>query len=119
MAFTKPAKWPGFTSEGYRIYETAVAQIRTALANGYTYDQACDALHGIDPGLKAFISDDFLQIIIAEEHFGCGAEIDDLALTLGLPYERLEKAINILLDEMANAASRSFQYSHAVSTLTH
>lgn len=112
-------EWPGFTPEGYQLYENAVQQIRSALANGRTYDQACETLHGLTAGARAFISDDFLKIIVAEEHLGSGRAMDDLALILGLPYERLEAAMASLLLEINRAAASTSAIPQMVSTLTH
>jgi len=114
------SEWPGFTPEGYRIYETATRQIRRALASGRTYDEACDALHGLAPGLKAFVSDDFLKILVAEEHFGGNVGIDDLALALGLPSERIEATVVSLIHELNRAATAlPPRFCPMISTLTH
>ena len=112
--------WPGFTPEGYRVYEAATQQIRHALANGHTYDEACSMLCNIPANLKSFISADFLKILIAEEHFGAGVDIKDLAFLLGMPYERINAATLSLLDEMAQAAIVTAPSPHSVaSKLTH
>lgn len=113
-------EWPGFTPEGYRMYEKATQQIRTALASGHTYDQACKNLHGLPARAKAFISDDYLKIIVAEEHLGNGTSLENLAFTLGLSQDRLETAVMSLLHEINRAATATAS-AHApmVSTLTH
>lgn len=114
-------EWPGFTQEGYKMYETATQQIRNALACGHTYDQACETLHGLTADARAFISDDFLKIIVAEEHLGSGKEMDDLALALGIPYERIETAMISLLHELnrATVSPPVPAFPAMVSTTTH
>ena len=97
MAFKRDDSGPTLTAEGHRVYETAVEHIRNQLAQGNTYEQACDTLTGIEQEMKQFIVEDFLKILIAEEHFGSGVDIDDMALYLGMPYEELEDAMMALL----------------------
>jgi hypothetical protein len=117
MSLERTSEWPGFTPEGYAIYEKAVQQIRTALANGHSYDQACATLHNLATGIRDFIRDDFLKILLAEEHLGNGIAIDDLALTLGLPYERIKAAMAGLIREINRAAILDFP--PMASTMTH
>ncbi|MGV1098775.1 hypothetical protein ACUUL3_05125 [Thiovibrio sp. JS02] len=89
----------------HREYERAVQKLRVNLAQGLTYDQACDTLQDLDVEMRAFVREDFLKILIAEEHFGAGIEIDDLALFLGLPYETIESSMLTLLYDMVREAS--------------
>lgn len=120
MSLERTAEWPGFTPEGYTLYARATQQIRTALAEGHTYDQACENLHDFAASTRAFISNDFLKIIVAEEHLGNGISLDDLALTLGLPPERLETAVAGLLQEINRAAAQTEpDFPPMVSILTH
>ena len=113
-------EWPGFTQEGYTMYEKATQQIRNALANGHTYDQACAKLRGLAASARSFISDDFLKIIVAEEHLGNSTSLDDLTLALGLSRERLEAVVAALLQEISRAAATTVpDFPPMVSILTH
>lgn len=105
------------SSNHMRIYEKAVRRIRYSLARGLTFDEACSKLTDIDQDLKAFITEDFLKILIAEEHFGSGLGIDDMALILGLSCERIEACRVDMIEEVAQEISSCCP--HAISTMTH
>ncbi len=92
------SKW--FSSQNWRIYELAIKKLRQGLSKGLTYEQACNTLTDIDHDMKSFIAEDFLKILIAEEHFGSGVDIGDMALLLGLPYERLEACRTEMIEEV-------------------
>lgn len=120
MSLGNTPDWSRLTTEGHTIYENAVQQIRHALAHGRTYDQACETVHGLTEQDRAFIREDFLKIIVAEEHLGSGKTMDDLALTLGIPFARLEEAMDSLLHELNRAAAETVpSFPPMVSLLTH
>ncbi|MEW6593756.1 MAG: hypothetical protein AB1413_02680 [Thermodesulfobacteriota bacterium] len=120
MSWEHTPEWPGFTPEGYQIYEKATQQIRTALAKGHTYDQACASLHGIAASTRDFISSDYLKIIVAEEHLGSDRSLADLAFALGLPHERLEAVVACLLQEINRAVAQSEpDFPPMISVLSH
>lgn len=80
-------------------------KLRHELALGKTYDQACDSLADLDQNIKSFVREEFLKTLIAEEHFGAGVEISDIALLLGLSYEKVESALMNLLNDMVREAT--------------
>lgn len=86
--------------EDSKTYEQAIRKIRKSLARGETYEQACRSLDGMNEDLRVFITEDFLKILIAEDHFGTGIGIDDMALFLGLPYEKLAASLSNMVDEI-------------------
>lgn len=96
------------SAEAKLLYETATQQIRQGLAQGNTYEEACRRLNHLEPTFKAYVFEDFLKILIAEEHLGNNAPIDDLALLLGLPYETMTQAVNNLLEEIAWETAADF-----------
>lgn len=96
-----------FSSQNWQIYEIATKKIRLGLSKGLTYEQACNTLTDIDHEMKSFIAEDFLKILIAEEHFGSGVAIDDMALLLGLPYERLEACRTAMIEEVDQEIKKS------------
>lgn len=100
MSFANRKQYVQFTPVMHREYEHAVKKIRHELSQGRTYDHACDALVDISREIKTFVKEDFLKIIIGEEHFGAGIEIADIALLLELPYEKVEAARLALLNDM-------------------
>ena len=89
-----------FTAVMHREYEEAVKKMREDLSRGGTYDHACEALADISQEIKTFAREDFLKIIIAEEHFGAGIEICDIALFLELPHEKVAATLLALLRDM-------------------
>ena len=89
-----------FSSNNWRTYEHAIKRIRCGLSKGLTYEQACNTLTDIDQDMKIFIVEDFLKILIAEEHFGSGLGIDDMALLLGLPYEKIVACRSAMIEEV-------------------
>ena len=101
MSLPSRKQYVQFTAVMHREYERAVKKIREELSQGRTYDHACDALVDISHEIKTFVKEDFLKIIIAEEHFGARIEISDIALLLELPYEKVEFARIALLNDMA------------------
>jgi len=100
MPFTNQRQYVQFTASMHREYEYAVKKMREELSQGRTYDHACDALTDISQEIQIFVKEDFLKIILAEEHFGAGIEISDIALLLELPYEKVESTRLALLNDM-------------------
>ena len=91
-----------FSAENYTLYENAVTKIRVELSLGHTYDHACETLTGLDHDMKAFVKEEFLKIYIAEEYFGGLLEISDMALLLGLSYEKVQSSMQTLVHDMVN-----------------
>jgi hypothetical protein len=104
MSFTKRKQYGQFTAVMHSEYERAVKKLRDELSQGRTYDHACDSMVDISQEMQLFVKEDFLKIIIAEEHFGGGVEISDIALLLELPYEKVESAMLALLSDMMREA---------------
>ncbi len=99
------------------LYEQAVLRMRREIAKGKTFAQACETLKDIDENLRPIIQDDLLKIIIAEQHFGQGRGIDDVALFLDLPYDLVEASRARIIsdfDEMITG-----HYSNTISKMTH
>ncbi|MFC1512854.1 hypothetical protein ACFL5J_00210 [Thermodesulfobacteriota bacterium] len=105
------------SDEENRIYEKAVAILRSELDQGRTFDHACEQLDVADQELRALIIDDFLKILIAEDHFGGGKGLDDIALCLGIPYETLETARDEMLQEVGEEMAA--QYRQNIQQTTH
>lgn len=105
------------SEEENRIYEEAFEELRNELDRGRTFDHACERLADIDPELRALIIDDFLKVLIAEDHFGSGKGLDDIALCIGIPYETLEKARREMLQEVGE--EMALQYRKNIQHTTH
>lgn len=109
MSIPNGKQYDQFTAVMHREYERAVKKIREELLQGRTYDHACDTLTDISQEIRSFVKEDFLKIIIAEEHFGAGLEICDIALFLELPYEQVESARLALLNDMVQETKRHLE----------
>jgi len=100
MAPSRVPQYAQFSEGMHREYERAVQKIRARLVQGFTYDQACSTLCDLSHEMKNFVREDFLKILIAEEHFGAGVELADIALLLDIPYETVEKSKSALVRDM-------------------
>lgn len=100
MSFANSKQYVQFTALMHREYEHAVKKMREELSRGQTYDHAYDTLVDISQEIKSFVREDFLKTIIAEEHFGAGIELSDIALFLELPYEKVTSAKIALITDM-------------------
>lgn len=99
------------------LYEQAVQKMRKAIAKGKTFAQACEILQDVEANLRPLIQDDFLMIIVAEQHFGQGRGIDDVALFLDLPYETVEASKERIMNEFDEMLSD--QMASFISKMTH
>jgi hypothetical protein len=88
------------------FYEQTIRRMRSEVNRGKTYEQACKSLSGVEKYLQKEIGEDFLKVIIAERHFGGGYGIDDIALLLDLPYEKVEEIRNHMLSDLSGAPDR-------------
>lgn len=105
------------TGEDDHLFEEAVGKMRQEVARGKTFEEACASLSKIDSNLRPLIKDDALKVIVAEKHFGQGISIDDVALFLDLPYEKVEASRSRILQEF----NEFFSYSEKddISSMTH
>jgi hypothetical protein len=94
------------SSDEELFYEQSIRRLRSEINKGRTYKQACRALSDIERYLQKEIGEDFLKIIIAERHFGGGYGIDDIALLLDVPYERIEEIRNHMLLDLSSSLER-------------
>ena len=74
--------------------------MREELSQGRTYNHDCDTSPDISQEIQTFVKENFLKIIVAEEHFWAWIETSDIALLLELPYEKIELAKQSLLNDM-------------------
>lgn len=105
------------SDEENRVYEESFAILRSEIDRGRTFDHACEFLVDVDQELRAMIVDDFLKVLIAEDHFGSGKGLDDIALCIGIPYETLEKARREMLQEVGE--EMALQYRENIVQTTH
>lgn len=105
-----------------KVYDIAVKTIRKEIANGKTFNEAILALTTINDALRTIIIDDFLKNLIVDQHFNKGRGLDDLALILDLPYEKIETCRDKIVEELYlyNDDGDDDDFHHAdVSEMTH
>jgi hypothetical protein len=98
-------KYKQYSPEEDRIYTESIAAIREGMKNGLTFDKACDAITVEDEGLKEFILDDALKIMIAEMHYGKGVSLSEVARALNIPMSRVSVASLEMLEDAGVAAA--------------
>ncbi|NTU42432.1 MAG: hypothetical protein HGA78_05170 [Nitrospirales bacterium] len=102
-------KYKEYSPEEDRIYDEAMEKIRHGLSNGLSFDEACAAAEVKDEELKAFIIDDALKVMIAENHYQKGIPLADLAETLKVPLRRINKAHSEMLEDAGITAAKMFR----------
>ncbi len=102
-----------------KVYDLAIQAIRKAISTGKTFNEALNTLQGIDDMLRNVIIDDFLKNLIVEQHFNKGRGIDDLALILDIPYERIEQCRIKIISELDMYDQHKEDMYEEVSQMTH
>jgi len=97
-----------YTDEETRIYNDAIAKIRSGLDNGLSLSEACSAVNVEDAELKKLISDDMLKIIISEMHFGNGLPLQEVANKLKVSLKSINAAIMEMLEDAGIAAAEEY-----------
>lgn len=100
------------------LYEQTVLKMRQEISKGKTFAQACEILKEVDKPLRPLIREDFLKIIIAEQHFGQGCGIDDVALFLDLPYETVAASREMIMSDFDDMISSQHHIGHT-SKMSH
>ncbi|MDA8164590.1 MAG: hypothetical protein M0017_06130 [Desulfobacteraceae bacterium] len=110
MSFRQPGEADNpLSSEEDRRHQEGMASMRAAVAGGKTFAEAAAALSGLAVGMQALIADDFLKIFIAEEHFGQGRTLGEVALALALSYEKVAAAREAMLEEVGREMARQYR----------
>lgn len=97
-----------YSPEESAIYEAAIGRIREGIAGGMTFDEACSKAEIADPGLRLFVEDDALKIMLAEMHFGSAMSLQDFAAKMGLSMTRVSHAIVEMLEDAGVTASELY-----------
>ncbi|HSW64215.1 MAG TPA: hypothetical protein VLH56_13040 [Dissulfurispiraceae bacterium] len=98
-----------YSPEESAVYEAAIARIREGLQGGLSFDEACREAEIKDSGLRVFIEDDALKILLAELHFGGAMPVQDFAERVRLPLKRINKAIVEMLEDAGVTAAEMYQ----------
>lgn len=98
-----------YSPEESAIYEAAIGRIREGLQGGLSFDEACSKADIADAGLRVFVEDDALKIMLAEQHFAAGESLPDCAAKLGLSMTRISRAIVEMLEDAGVSAAEMYQ----------
>lgn len=93
-----------FKTETDKTYEKAFTKIREGLQQGLDFDSACALIGVEDQELRNSIIDDFMKVLIAEEHFARDVPLDELAKKLKISVERLESAKLSMIEDVKDRA---------------
>lgn len=102
-----------------KIYDIAVKTIRKEIARGKTFNEAILSLTAINDALRTIIIDDFLKNLIVDQHFNKGRGLDDLALILDLPYEKIEICRDKIVEELYLYNNDDDDFHEEHSEMTH
>lgn len=101
-----------YTEEEAKIYDEAIAKIRSGLDNGLSFHEACSAADVRDEALKGFIMDDALKIAIAERHYGKGLLLQQVADALKVPLKKINAAHLEMLEDAGITAAEYYKQNY-------
>lgn len=103
-SMSEKPQYKKFTPEEDSIYCSTIESIRSGLKNGVKFDLACSRITVRDEELRQLICEDALKIEIAEQHYGSGLPLPDLAKRLGITLERVIKASEEMMEDIFHTA---------------
>jgi len=89
-----------YTEEENNIYNEAMKSIMDGLWNGMNFREACSSVCPDNQALKGYIEDDALKIMIAEMHFIKGLSLQNVADTLQLSMDIINKAHAEMMEDV-------------------
>jgi len=101
-----------YTEEESRIYNEAMDSIMEGLQKGLSFAEACGCLDIEDEGLKEFIRDDALKIMIADIHYNKGLPLEHVSSRLNVPLDIVEKAHGEMLEDIEISSSQAYTSFH-------
>jgi hypothetical protein len=104
-------KYKEYSEEENKIYDEAIAKIREALKNGLNFNEACSIIN-VDEGLKKFIVDDALKVMIAEMHYAKGMSLRQVADTLKVSIKDVDIANMEMLEDVGITAAEIYKMSN-------
>lgn len=116
MAYQQLKGEDAFFLDEDTIHPEAIKKLEKEIARGKTLDQACEVLSRLEKPLKSVIIDDLLKIILAEYHFSKGRGLDDIALLLGVSYEKITTVKIAMIQELQYTFAVGFQHEYSHQT---
>lgn len=104
-------KYKEYTHEESKIYNDAMAKIRDGLKNGLNFNEACGVVD-MDAGLKKFVVDDALKVMIAEMHYAGGMSLPQIADALKVPIKVIDTANMEMLEDVGITAAEVYRTSN-------
>lgn len=112
-------KYKDYTVEESMIYDAAMTEIREGVRNGLSFREACSGIDVKDAGLKQFIEDDALKVIIAEMHYHNRIPLQQMADMLKLPLKSLNIANREMLEDVGVTAAEIYRQNNPDGLVGH
>lgn len=109
-------KYKEYTAEEDKIYSDAMLKIREGLKSGLNFNEACGAVD-MDAGLKRFVVDDTLKVMIAEMHYAGGIPLPQIAAALKVPLKIIDMANAEMLEDVGVTAAEVYRTSNPEGTM--
>lgn len=113
---TEKLKYKEYTPEEDKIYNEAMVKIREGLKNGLNFNEACGVVD-MDAGLKRFVVDDALKVMIAEMHYAKGMSLPQIADVLKVPFKIIDIANMEMLEDVGITAAEVYRTSNPGSPM--
>ncbi|MEW6585231.1 MAG: hypothetical protein AB1442_06420 [Nitrospirota bacterium] len=105
-------QYKDYTEDESTLYNDVMNKIMAGLRNGLTFSDACDAAVSEDKELKEFIVDDALKIVIVDLHYVGGLSLEDVASTLKVPFDTVNKAHSEMIEDVSISSAEAFRMSN-------
>jgi hypothetical protein len=106
-----------YTEAENRIYNEAMDRIMEELQNGSSFADACGCVNVEDEGLREFIMDDALKIMIADIHFNKGLSLEHISSVLNIPLDMVERAQAEMLEDVEISTTEVYKSVHPDSPI--
>jgi hypothetical protein len=93
-----------YTDEENKIYAEAMNRIMEGLRNGLNFTDACKTADIEDEELRGYIEDDTLKVIIADMHYVKGLSLQNIADTLQISMDKIQKADAEMMEDVEIAS---------------
>lgn len=109
-------KYKEYSEDEDKVYNEAMTKIREGLKNGLNFNEACSVIN-IDEGLKKFIVDDALKVMIAEMHYAKGMPLRQVADTLKVSIKDVDIANMEMLEDVGITAAEIYRMGNPGSPI--
>lgn len=110
-------RYKEYTEEENKIYNEAIDKIMKGLRNGLNFNEACSTAYIEDKELKGFIEDDALKIVIAEMHYVKDLSLQNIADTLEVSIDTINKANAEMLEDVEIMSTEIYKMNNPDSPI--